>query len=387
MPSPHPSFYGKRSRVSVVQYLLKKHIQSQSLSPVVPPPAATSSTNSVPSPSIISDAPSPFHQILSSSTASPLTGAEDLTSTPGGDEYDTGNSTPCPCPAELEVNELTCIVELDDVLEASFLDDSMDRECEPSSSLVPSSGAASDTATTPSVDSTAAEASNKHLARWDVISIGAFRQTREQQQQAWGPGSRSSDYGGVIKSGVSAAGSALLWQNSSASSTGGGGSSKTTRSTPRSTKPPTSRSSTKAAKRRRLMMASSMSSPLVLPLSSTSLSTSPSKCHSSSLVSHSHPESQPSPSAPQKTRKELRREKKLLKKKMTTSSSPSSSSMPHQPPSFFTTHPYTAHPNNASNNNNHHFHIHQHHPNSKTRGTSSSQRTGYYGGSVPPLNL
>jgi hypothetical protein len=333
---------------------------------------------------------------LTSSAASPLTGTEDLT-TPSGDEYDTGNSTPCP---EVEVNELTCIVELDDVLEASFLDDS---KCEPGlgSSLVLASGAtlggvedSSTAPSNPSVDSTAvAEASNKHLARWDVISIGAFRQTREQQQQAWGPGARSSsaigDYGGVIKSGASAAGSALLWQNSGAgsSSTGGAGSSKKTMSIPGSTLRTSTSSSTKAAKRRRLMMASStMSSPLVLPLSSTSLSTPPSKSHSSPLAAHSH--SQPSPSTTNKTRKELRREKKLLKKKTTTSSSPSSSPLAQQPPFFFTTHPYAAHPNNASNNNNHHqFHIHQHHPNSKTRGMSSSQRMGYFGGSMPPLNL
>jgi hypothetical protein len=296
------------------------------------------------------------------------------------------------------VNELACIVELDDVLEASFLDDSMDRECEAdvgSSSLAPTSGATPGavddptTATTiPSVDSTpSVEASIKHLTRWDVISIGAFRQTREQQQQqAWGPGSRSSstvgDYGSVIKNGASAAGSplsALLWQNSGvgSSSTGAGSNKKTTSSSSMPTSSSarkTSRSSTKVTKRRRLMMASStMSSPLVLPLSSTSLSTLPSKSHS-----HSHSQSN-NPSPTHKTRKELRREKKLSKKKTPTSSSPSSSSMP-QP--FFSTHP-----NNPSNNNHHHFHTHQHHPNLKTRGMSSSQRIGYFGGAVPPLNL
>jgi hypothetical protein len=351
---------------------------------------------------------------LSSSAASPLTATEDLTSatsTPGGDEYDTGNSTPYPCPAEVEVNELACIVELDDVLEASFLDDSMDREGKAgvgSSSLTSTSGATSGwvedpsttlttAPTTPSADSTTVEVSNKHLTRWDVISIGAFRQTREQQQQAWGPGSRSSstvgDYGGVIKNGASAAGSplsALLWQNSGAgsSSTGAGSSKKTTSSSihvsSSTLKTSTSRSSTKATKKRRLMMASStMSSPLVLPLSSTSLSSLPSKSHSSSLTSYSQSQSQShsqpnSPSTTHKTRKELRREKKLLKKKTPTSCSPSSSSMP-----FFSTHP-----NNASNNNNHHqFYTHQHHPNLKTRGMSSLQRTGSFGGAVPPLNL
>ena len=280
-------------------------------------------------------------------------------STAGGDEYDTGNSTPYPSPAEVEMNDLACIVELDDVLEASFLDDSMDRECEAgvgSSSLTPTSATSvgvEDSSTTPttattipSVDPTAAvEASNKHLTRWDVISIGAFRQTREQQQQqAWGPGSRSSsavgNYGGVTKNGASAAGSplsALLWQNSR-----------------------------------------TISSPLVLPLSSTSLSTRHSKSRSSSRTSYSHSHSQPDkPSPTQKTRKERRREKKLLKKKTSTTSSPSSSSMPRP---FFSTHP-----NSASNN--HHFHTHQHHPNLKTRGMSSSQRMGYFGGAVPPLNL
>ena len=271
--------------------------------------------------------------------------------TPGGDEYDTGNSTPYPCPTEVEVNDLACIVELDDVLEASFLDDSMDRECE--ASLASTSGStsggveledpSSNLTTATTISSTAAvEASNKHLTRWDVISIGAFRQTREQQQQqVWESSSRSpstvGDYRGATKNGASAAGSplsALLWQNSG-----------------------------------------SMSSPLVLPLSSTSLSTPPSKSRSSARTAHSHSHSQSNdPSPTQKTRKERRREKKLLKKKI--SSSPSSS-MPRQ---FFSTHP-----NNASNN--HHFHTHQHHPNSKTRGMSSSQRMGYFGGAVPPLNL
>ena len=276
--------------------------------------------------------------------------------TPGGDDCDTGYSTPYPCPAEVEVNDLACIVELDEVLEASFLDDSTDRECEAgvgSSSLTPTSGTTSGGVEDPSTNLTTAtaipsvvspasvEASNKHLTRWDVISIGAFRQTREQQQQAWGPGSRSStvgDYGGVTKTGASNPGSplsALLWQNSG-----------------------------------------TMSSPLVLPLSSTSR---PSKSRSSSLTSYSHVHSQPNNSSPtHKTRKERRREKKLLKKKRpNSSSSPSSSSMPRP---FFSTHP-----NSASNN--HHFHTHQHHPNLKTRGTSSSQRMGYFGGAVPPLNL
>ena len=349
--------------------------------------------------------PSPFHHLLSSSAASPITGTEDG----GGDEYDTGASTPCPCPAEREVDEITCIVELDDVLEASFLDDSMDRES--ASSLISASGTTSveHSSTTPtratsSADSAVAEVSNKHLTRWDVISIGAFRQTREQQQQqAWGPGSRSSaitDYGGALKSGASAAGSplsALLWQNNTAGI--GAGSSKKTKTSSSSiptltSMHKTSRGSTKAAKRRKLMMASStMSSPLVLPLSSTSLSTPPSKPHSLPLASHSLSHSQPSPTTTNKTRKELRREKRLLKKKV-VSSSPSSSSIPQQQqPSFFSTHPHGAHPNNASNinnNNNHYrhqFHTHQHHPNSKTRGMSSTQRTGFFGGTVPPLNL
>ena len=286
------------------------------------------------------DVPSPHPRFYGTTT----------TTAPGGDDCDTGYSTPYPCPAEVEVNDLACIVELDDVLEASFLDDS--TEAGVASSLTSTSGTTSGgvedpsttltTATTiPSAVSTA-EASNKHLTRWDVISIGAFRQTREQQQQAWGPGSGSSstvgDYGGVTKNGASVPGSplsALLWQNSGI-----------------------------------------MSSPLVLPLSTTSRH---SKSRSSSLASYSHSHSQPNNSSPtNKTRKERRREKKLLKKKrLNSTSSPSSSSMPRP---FFSTHPNIA-------SNNHHFHIHQHHPNLKTRGMSSSQRMGYFGGAVPPLNL
>ena len=173
------------------------------------------------------------------------------------------------------MDDITCIVELDDVLEASFLDDSMDRESAPSlvsvgtTSLEHSS--TTPTTATSLADSAVAEVSNKHLTRWDVISIGAFRQTREQQQQqAWGPGSRSSavaDYGGALKTGASAAGSplsALLWQNNTAgSSVGiGAGSSKKTKTSSSSvptfkSTPRTSRGSAKTAKRRKLMMASS----------------------------------------------------------------------------------------------------------------------------------
>ena len=285
------------------------------------------------------DVPSPHPRFYRTTTAPP-----------GGDECDTGNSTPYPSPVEVEENELACIVELDDVLEASFLDDSMDRECDVVSSSLTSGSTLEDPSATLTTSTTipSVVSPNKHLTRWDAISIGAFRQTREQ---AWGSHSRSSstvgDYGGVTKNGTSAAGSplsALLWQNSG-----------------------------------------TMSSPLVLPLSSTSLSTRHSKSRSSSLTSHSHSHSQPinnnNPSPTHKTRKERRREKKLLKKKRQTllsSTSPSSSSMRRQ---FFSTHP-----SNASNSH-HHFHSHQHYPNSKTRGTSSSQRMGYFGGAVPPLNL
>ena len=318
----------------------------------------------------------------------------------GGDEYDTGSTTPCPCPTEFVVDETTCTVELDDVLEASFLEDSMDRECGAgvgsssltltsgiNSGLVEGSSATPTPATTTSSNdlvSSAAEASNKHLTRWDVISISAFKRTRERQQQAWEPPFAVADFGGVIKSGASAAESplsALLWQNSGAGSpTGAESSKKTSSSIPPSTITPKTSSSrskgnsnTKAAKRRLMMASATMSSPLVLPLSSASLSIPSSKCHSTSLTSHSH--SQPHSKTTHKNRKELRQEKKLLKKKST--SSPSI----HLQPSFFSTHPYTA------QNNHHQFHTHQHHPNLKTRGTSGSQRMGFFGGAVPPLNL
>ncbi|KAF5383844.1 hypothetical protein D9615_003653 [Tricholomella constricta] len=274
IPSPHPRFRRRRSSFShykAVEHLLQRHLASQK-SPI----SACS--------------PSPFHLLTP-------TAEEAITMSP-----------------EMASAEL---VDLNDVLEASFLDP------DPSDS-----------------QSTSTEnESRKQLKsynRWDIISVGAFRQSREAVDGAagWGsdttPGSKT-DYGSMMKSSPL---STMLWQNKAANN---------------------------AQRRSRKM--SVVISPVILPVRDRDGDRTP-----TNMPSHSHLHQHHIPpqqnhrhdNYPHKSRKELRRERKLKRK--------SYGSVHHQ-------------------HQHHQHHTHHHHPNLKSRSTSSSQRTNFFMSSVPPLNL
>ena len=223
---------------------------------------------------------------------------------------------------------------LDDVLEASFLHDS-DSGRDVSSALSSEEGVA---------------AASRNLNRWDVISVGAFRQTREHGWDGRHTPTTSTDFGNAIKSSPM---SAMMWQNNGSGARPGSAPASSTLK------------SSKLVKRRRLMMsASTMSSPLILPISGDRTPNTASMS-SSSLTKHT-PSHSPTneDNKQQKNRKELRREKKLQKRKS-----------------------FLPGPHQHSHHQTHQFHSHHHHPNSKTRGTSSTQRSNFFSVSVPPLNL
>ncbi|PPQ66666.1 hypothetical protein CVT26_009420 [Gymnopilus dilepis] len=428
VPSPHPrfttlgslpfdpfplSFAGERCAHTVspqVEHLLRRHLlQSLNASTSSPLPLSIDGSSSVlgsPSSSIITsgaagssntlgDDRSPLELLLSSAAAA--VGAEDGAGGVGG------VSEGASMQAEAEA------IELGDVLEASFLDD---PEPEPASSSAAANQEGADTqmtnesnacttpTTTTSTSNTQAqdEAGVKNLSRWDLISVGAFRQST-QIGHLHTPGS-SADFGSAIKSSPL---SAVLWQNGGASAIVGSSSSHVlghghvnahghlghghpvgtggARQVPGAGL--IKGKGSKLAKRRRIMMGgggSAMSSPLILPVGSSSSPThpsasSPSASTSTSLVpykehKHHHKEHHHQRDSNQNnqnhTRKESRRERKLLKKR-------SSGGPVHAP--------HLAHSHHG-----HAFHTHhQHLPNSKMRSVSGAQRMGL--GGVPPLNL
>jgi len=252
-------------------------------------------------------------------------------------------------------------IELDDVLEASFLHDSEGRDtADGANNVIP-----------PSSDNESGGVRN--LSRWDLISVGAFRQTREswedgrhhphQHGHLHTPGS-SADYGSVMKSSPM---SSMLWQSGAGGSNG------------RRSSAPKGKGYGKLAKRRQLMMGgSTMSSPLILPLSSSSLSgdrtplalqpassitSMPTKADGDDLKKlHNQQQNR---HQNQKSRKEQRRERKSMKKKSSYGG-----------------------PMHQIHSHHHGHHSHQHHPNAKSRTASSTQRSNFFAmGGVPPLNL
>ncbi|GLB41949.1 hypothetical protein LshimejAT787_1005490 [Lyophyllum shimeji] len=264
IPSPHPRFRRRGTSYAhfkSVENLLQKHLASQQ-SPI----SACS--------------PSPFH-LVSPAVEEP------------------GGMSP-----EMTHPQL---VNLDDVLETSFLDP------EPSDSQ----GVSTD------------NESRKQLQtfhRWDVISVGAFRQSREAADSGWGsdgtPRSKT-DYGSMMKSSPL---STMLWQN-------------------KANNP-----------KRRSRKMSVVISPVILPVRDrdgdrTPTNIPPPPPHQNHRYDNHYTH---------KSRKELRRERKLKRK------------------SYGPVHHQHQH---------HQHHSHHHHPNSKTRSTSSSQRTNFFISSVPPLSL
>ncbi|KAF8199150.1 hypothetical protein BJ912DRAFT_845046 [Pholiota molesta] len=210
-------------------------------------------------------------------------------------------------------------IQLDDVLDASFLADA-----EP----VSSSGAALDAHATPA-DATAAA---KNLSRWDLISVGAFRQTREASWDGRHTPAASADFGSAMKP---APMSAMLWQNGHAQTAGQGLKSGVVKGS-------------KHAKRRQIMMGGGS---LISP---------------ASFAKQQHQQQQQDQQ--QKSRRELRRERKLSKKNLKVHGGP---------------------PQHHTHGHGHaqQFHTHHHHPNSKMRGAGAAQRSNFFGGTVPPLNL
>ena len=310
-------------------------------------------------------------------------------------------------------------IQLDDVLDANFFrdgDGKSDGEDEKAQEVKGDStlndegleaGMSTDSATTPNAasigafsiqdlqgsstpslipsqtDLVADAAAVKNLSRWDVVSVGAFRQTQHQVQQEGGsesshrhhfrvgheplahgrirtPGS-STDYGNAMKkSGKFALG--VLWRGSGG--TRSGGKSAVTNS-PGNVQAGAMRRTasggmigSKQAKKRRLMMNSSstsvMKEPLVLPVTSIGAAGGSSMASSSTATGSSQS------NTPNKTRKETRRERKLQKRNASQLYGP-----PHPP-----------HPHPHQSNHQHMYHTHHHHPNAKTRGMGSAQRLG-----------
>ncbi|EDR05648.1 uncharacterized protein LACBIDRAFT_294798 [Laccaria bicolor S238N-H82] len=284
IPSPHPRFSGRGRgrRVNVVEHLLRRHLLSSR------------------------------HTFVATADHAPLrlVPSEEL----GG----AAPSSPGMPAAEP--------IGLDDVLEASFLDpDPADQS----------------TLTNPQTVAEAATGDSrkhlKNLSRWDLISVGAFRQTRENGFDGeWGssPDARhtsgtSANYSSIMKSSPL---SAMLWPNNSTTTTNGKGKS-----------------------RKRGAIVPSALSPMILPRGDGDRTPTG---YTGGHHNHTNNDNQHN-KYPHKTRKELRRERKLKRKGF------GPVQRPHQ---------------------NHQYHSHHHHPNLKSRSSSSAQRSSFLS-SVPPLNL
>ncbi|KAG6884594.1 hypothetical protein C0993_009761 [Termitomyces sp. T159_Od127] len=193
------------------------------------------------------------------------------------------------------------LVDLDDVLEPSILDP------EP-----------------PDADARKEPAA---FSRWDVVSVGAFRQSRERAEGA--PKGRPGDYGGMMKAGPL---STMLWHHKRERRTG------------------------------------VVISPVLLPVRERERERDGDRTPTNGNGNgngggHHHHQNQRNDGHPHKTRKELRRERKLKRKS------------------------YAAVNYAGQRHAHHHQHQHQHHPNMKSRSTASAQR-GWCGASaVPPLNI
>jgi hypothetical protein len=185
------------------------------------------------------------------------------------------------------------------------------------------------------VDLAADAAAVKNLSRWDVVSVGAFRQTLQEGGResahvgiAVGHGhvrtpGASTDYGNAMKrSGKFALG--VLWRGSGSSPSAKG--TKAPPSSPSAASVPGAmrRSASggmigsKQAKKRRLMMNSSstsvMKQPLVLPATSVGAAGGSNAASSSSTAAAAPYINATVNTNANKTRKEARRERKLQKR-------------------------------------------------------------------------
>lgn len=307
--------------------------------------------------------------------------------------------------------ERDVLFELDDVLEASFLnaDDEekvkLEGDGTPSDGHIPGLGgdggdsSEAEAEAGGDIDLDRDAAAVKNLSRWDVISVGAFRQTQEAQREG-GVGERaghghghghghdtprsSVDLGKAMKSSPMS----MLWR--SGTSGGGGGRQQRQRGLPGSIRKSMSGGSNasggggggnasasgsngKHAKRRRLMMsAPTMSSPLVLASASASASAGGSRQPSPS--NNNNTQTSNTNTNNSKNRKEARRERKLFKRKQgMLGSAPPLSGIASSSSSF--SHLHSTHYHHPP----HLYHQHQHHPNAKTKGVSSMQRVRSFG--------
>lgn len=237
---------------------------------------------------------------------------------PSGDEI--GLTTP-----EMAAGEL---VDLNELLEASFLDQDP-----------------SDSQSTSTEHGEQRKPVLRSFNRWDLIPVGAFRQSRELAE-GWSsdtPGcagaAAATDYGSMMKSSPL---STMLWQNKARAGGGGGGGQRG------------------AVARSRKM--SVVISPVILPVRDGDRTPTNVPLHASH---HQHQHQQPPPlqrdhNYPHKSRKELRRERKLKRK---------------------------SYGNVQQKGQHNQHHSHHHHPNSKSRSSSSAQRSGFFMSSVPPFSL
>lgn len=219
-----------------------------------------------------------------------------------------------------EPGSLSSSINLDDVLEASF--------------LAPESAENSDNSTRRTKDSV--EGSDtlptgthlQNLSRWDTISVGAFRQTRENA--GWNSDTlphsphSSVDYNNIMKASPL---SALMW--------------------PKDKK--------ERRRRRNLSLSEPMTiSPVILPVPEGDVT--PTGADSQQRHGFEHDLNQHM----QKYRKESKRERKLKKKNWGP-----------------------AHHHHSHHHQKHHSH--QHHPNSRMRGAAANQRS--FLTAVPPFSL
>ncbi|KAJ3576463.1 hypothetical protein NP233_g424 [Leucocoprinus birnbaumii] len=291
VPSPHPRFNRRRSsstatKITVVEQMLRRHLLNNN-------------SRSTPTFTTASELLSPL-QLLSS-------------------DNDFGSPSPSlPMIALSEEPEpVTESIKLDDVLDASYLAPESSETSD--HSLIKRAGG--------SLEEDEHLSSGKHLQnlnRWDLISVGAFRQTRENG--GWSSDNHphtphsSVDYNNIMRASPL---SAIMWPKE------------------------------KERQRRRTLTEPMSISPVILPVGDGDRTPTGSGGQQQNGFNHNLLKNT------QKPRKESKRERKLKKKNWG--------------------------PVHHQHSHHHHWHNHQHHPNSKTRGTSSNQRS--FLSAVPPFNL
>ncbi|KAF9471724.1 hypothetical protein BDN70DRAFT_998522 [Pholiota conissans] len=397
VPSPHPRFSkrGKKSagRFSTVETLLRRHLfesvgasNASSLSNSLN--VTNNQLNSLGSPLNLNGLSSTLNGLADASTDGPTAQSSAETAADMCASLDLLFSSAAQV---LSGNEERLgmgfstieaeTIQLDDVLDASFLAD----EGSSSSSAGVGASLSADGHSQQAEDG-ASGTKSSNLTRWDLISVGAFRQTREASWEGRHTPAASADFGNVMKP---APMSAMMWQNQAGvvqQQRAEHGHHHQHHHYRTQTPTPTGLGhglkggvvkGSKHAKRRQVMMGggSLMCSPLILPSSGpVSSASAPASLAGSpaSFAKHAPHHQQDQQQQQQKSRRELRRERKMMKKGLKAHGS--------LPAHHTHVHGYVhGHP--------HQFHAHSHHPNAKLRGSGAVQRTNFFGGAVPPLNL